>query len=116
MHAKSSRTAFIWVIFAAGILGGACSPETASSRTPSVSVKDSAGVEIVTNVAPDTDADFGWSLADTPSLVIGERDGSDPAFQFSRIGSALRLIDGRIVILEIQAAELRWFDSMGGTS
>jgi hypothetical protein len=74
---------------------------------------DSAGTEIVLVSAPALgSADAEW-VSPQPVLSIGETAGSNPEMQFSRITDVGRLSDGRIVVLEGQGSEIRWFDADG---
>ena len=75
-------------------------------------VRDSAGIQIVENAAPAWGEGEGWRLSPAPVLQIGELEGA-PAYQFDRIGSALRLADGRIVVANTGSQELRFYDASG---
>lgn len=75
-------------------------------------VVDSAGTRIVLNETP-VHGDGVWTVTPEPRVRIGAIDGADPASQFSFIGSVLRLSDGRIVVLESQVGELRYFGPDG---
>jgi len=52
-----------------------------------------------------------WALDSAPSIRIGAEGA--PEYQFSRIGYAARLSDGRLVVYDGASAELRWFDPEG---
>lgn len=78
-----------------------------------VTVRDSAGIEIVESSAPRWRAGDEWRIADAPSVTIGSVFGDDAATQFTRIAGATRLSDGRIVVADGASAELRYFDSGG---
>ena len=54
----------------------------------------------------------GWSISRAPLLSIGSENGPQTS-QFSRIGGAVRLADGRIVVGNGASAQLRFFDSTG---
>lgn len=77
-------------------------------------VTDSAGVRIVTNVAPAWSGSPGeaWTLSPKPILEIGVLEG-DPAFMFSQLRSPRRLSDGSIVVLDGGSSEIRMFDAEG---
>ena len=75
-------------------------------------IRDSAGIQIVENAAPAWGEGEGWRLSPEPVLRIGELEGA-PAYQFDRVGSALRLTDGRIVVANAGSQELRFYDASG---
>lgn len=99
-----------------GVLGitatslSACSPDDV--RLPRTAVHDSAGIEIVENLDPCWEVDSGWRLSDSPVTTIGVVEG-DPAHELYRPKSALRLSDGKVVIMNAGTAELRFFDARG---
>jgi hypothetical protein len=75
-------------------------------------VRDSAGVRIVENARPAWGEGEGWRSSPEPLVDVGLAEG-DAAYQFGRVAGALRLDDGRIVVADGQANELRWFDAAG---
>ena len=75
-------------------------------------VRDSAGVTIVENERPPPDSRLGWRVGPTPAVTIGTTEG-DPAYELFRVGDAMRLVDGRIVVANMGSGELRVFDSDG---
>ena len=88
-----------------------CQP--GDTRSPGAfSVTDSAGIEIVESAAPAW-GEGGWTVADSPSLVIGRREGDD-RYLFGEVGGALMLRDGRIAVLDMQAALIRVYSGDGG--
>jgi hypothetical protein len=75
---------------------------------PSAAVRDSAGVTIVENqegIPPDGG---GWSLAASPSLVIGGLDGPEDSGLY-RVRGAARLPDGRIAVANDGSLEVKIF-------
>ncbi len=77
-----------------------------------LAARDSAGVRIVENGAPQWKDGGGWTVGADPTLEIGMIDG--PAeYQLSRVRGAVRLSDGRIVIAHGDSKELRYFDASG---
>ena len=85
-----------------------------SGDTPAAgafSVTDSAGVQIVESSAPAWNGD-GWTVADTPSVVIGRREG-DERYLFGEVGGAVVLRDGRIAVLDTQGAVVRVYSPDG---
>jgi hypothetical protein len=77
-----------------------------------VVVRDSAGVRIVENPASAMEAAERWTIRAAPSLRIGGAEG-DSLREFTRIVDAVRLGDGRIVVADAGASELRAFDAEG---
>ncbi|MEX0894016.1 MAG: 6-bladed beta-propeller [Gemmatimonadota bacterium] len=94
--------AFLWI--------GAC--DLVRPADPGVVITDSAGVRIVQNEAPAWTADKSWRLVEPPTVQIGAMDG-EPAYLFDRIMGAVTLSDGRIVVADMGASELRFFDPDG---
>ena len=74
-------------------------------------VTDSAGVRIATTMLPSPDGAPVWRTDSAPSVVIG--DGRSLDHELDRVGRAVRLSDGRIVIANGRPLELRVFDSTG---
>jgi hypothetical protein len=71
------------------------------------------GVEVVVSHAPASRPEQWWRLSDEPTLRIGDDDSLGEGYLFSGISGATRLPDGRVVIADRVAAELRFFDSTG---
>jgi hypothetical protein len=91
-------------------LGLACGGESSSRR---VSVTDSAGVSIISSLAPAWPAGQPlWRLASEPELEIGVAAG-DSDYELSGVAGATRMSDGRIIIANARSAELRVFDRTG---
>lgn len=93
---------------AATILGLACAPGDTSDAI----VRDSAGVTVVENRAPDV----GWR-GRTPwtaevDLTIGGDSGGE-AFQFGRIGDLAVTSSGDIAVIDQLAGQVRIFDRDG---
>lgn len=87
-----------------------CQP--GDTRSPGAfSVTDSAGIQIVESAAPAW-GEGGWTVSDSPSVVIGRREGDD-RYLFGEVGGALMLRDGRIAVLDMQAALIRVYSSEG---
>lgn len=92
----------------AGLIG-AC--ETRAEPPARARIRDSAGVTIVENVAPQA-RDSVAMVVDSAGLV--EIGGSGDAHtEFGRVSGAVRLPDGVIVVADGQNSELRFFDSTG---
>lgn len=91
-----------------GAAGVSCS-DVPSIRTPTV--RDSAGIAIVTTSAADLAALPEWTLADA-DVVLGSL-GQGPAHQFSHVVDGFRLADGSILVGDQQTRELRLFSPTG---
>lgn len=75
-------------------------------------MRDSVGVEIVTSHRGIWGPGEGWTVASSPSLVIGQMEG-DPAYELSSVRGALRLPDGRVVVAEYRTSEIRFYGPEG---
>lgn len=74
---------------------------------------DSAGVTLAAAEAPAWAPGEGWLVNEEPTLQIGAMDGL-PEYQFTELVGAVRLSDGRIVVADRGASELRFFGPDGG--
>ncbi|HEX2077028.1 MAG TPA: hypothetical protein VHG08_04940 [Longimicrobium sp.] len=75
-------------------------------------VRDSAGIQIVENRGGGRGENEGWRLSDEPTLQIGVAEG-DTLYQMDRVRAALRLGDGRIVVVNAGSHQIRWYDANG---
>ena len=73
---------------------------------------DSAGIPIVTAIAPLWDLDEAWTVDPEPLVQIGSVSGA-LEYQFSDVVAAVRLSDGDIVVADRGASELRSYDAVG---
>ena len=78
---------------------------------PDAIIRDSAGIRIIESSAPAWGGN-GWRLSDTPSVVIGQREG-DERYLFGSIGGGVVLGDGRIAVLDRLAAVIRVYSPKG---
>jgi hypothetical protein len=74
--------------------------------------RDSAGIAIVEYDGFGDSIPVAFVAADSPEVVIGVADG-EPAYVFGSVTNATRLSDGRLVVLDGTAQELRFFDAAG---
>ncbi len=104
------RTLAILMIL--GLTGGlsACENAVPGEGSPSFQTRDSANVVIVENSRPA--GDQPWLIEETPTFSIGGAS-VDPAYQLWRVGGAVRLADGTIVIANRGTSELRWYSDTG---
>lgn len=77
-----------------------------------VTVRDSAGVEIVEYSYEAVHAVPEWMVEAEPEVMIGEVEG-DPAYLFSRLNGVARLESGTIVVTDRDTNQVRFFDSDG---
>ena len=87
---------------------GACADGVRSGNA--IVVRDSSGIAIVENDL--LQLATSCTLAATPTLAIGEEDGA-PEYEFAGVSGAHRMGDGRIVVSEQSASELRWYGRDG---
>jgi hypothetical protein len=72
-------------------------------------VRDSAGIQIVENVAPI--GRRAWHLSGTPTLSIG--GGDAPAEKIGRVAGATRLSDGRVLVADESSVQFKFYDASG---
>ena len=101
----SRRTRFALAVLASSACAG-------DADTPRVSTRDSAGIRIVASRAPAWTDALAWRVDSSPRVSIGVVDGA-PEYLLHRIGGALRLPDGRIVVGDGGSGQLRFYDSTG---
>ena len=89
-----------------------CANDGGAGSGVGITVRDSAGIEIIEHALDDGELPVVFRLADSASVTIGQAEGED-AYLFSRVGAVVRLSDGHIVIAEPRLGELRWFDARG---
>lgn len=79
-----------------------------------VTVRDSAGIEIIQKSEPGAAwaEGEGWELSERPRLDLG-RLGGEEATQFHDVRGAVRLSGGRVVVANGGTGELRFFGPEG---
>jgi hypothetical protein len=82
------------------------------SSAQTYEIRDSAGVEIVTSGPRDPTGPSPLALSAEPEVTIGSLDGAEP-YLFGQVWDALRLPDGRVVVVEGMIHEIRVFDDEG---
>jgi hypothetical protein len=90
---------------------GACGERTPLTPQP-VQTRDSAGITIVEYQDLLLADSTAWTVDTTAAVHIGVVDGEDP-YVFGRIAGTTRLSDGRIVIADAIAHQIRFFDRDG---
>ncbi|MDE2796532.1 MAG: 6-bladed beta-propeller [Gemmatimonadota bacterium] len=88
-----------------------CQAESAPASDLVYETRDSAGIPIAVNTGFPSPGD-SWLVDPEPFLSIGGVSADPPAV-FTVVTQAARLGDGRIVILESETSELRFFDGGG---
>ena len=89
-------------------------PQSPNGDSPALeaAVRDSADVRIIGNPRPPSRSRLGWHIGTEPTVSIGELEGSEP-YLLDRVGDALVLPDGGIVVANGGSDELRVFDASG---
>jgi sugar lactone lactonase YvrE len=96
---------------AVACLVGACAPGESGSEAP-FQIRDSADVEIVESMRPAWEEGEAWRVGSGPLLRIGVVEG-EAAYQFTGVAGAVRLADGRVVVADGGAQEVRFFGPDG---
>lgn len=109
--ARTMRTLRATPALVLGFLFVACGGDD-DGGGPQSTVRDSAGVTIVENRSPLPDSRLGWRVGPEATVSIGTAEG-DPAYELFRVGGAMRLSDGRIVVANAGTGELRVYDPNG---
>jgi len=84
-----------------------------ASRPAGFLQTDSAGISIAESTDSAWVGPERWTIAPAPAAVIGTTAGEDPHTAFGRIGGIEVLSDGRIVVADVLANEIRVFDRDG---
>lgn len=88
------------------VIAGACAGDSA---TKGLTARDSAGVEIVENLASLGEDSAALRVEPTPFLTLGTREGEE----LYRVRSVLRMADGRIAVANAGTSEILVFDGEG---
>jgi hypothetical protein len=91
------------------LIAGACD---AISPDAHVQLRDSAGVRIVESRRAAWDDGEGWELSPFASLELAATGSGEP-HRFSLVTGTVRLGDGRIVVMDGGAREVRFYDHRG---
>ncbi|MBE0591257.1 MAG: hypothetical protein IH616_02515 [Gemmatimonadales bacterium] len=109
-EARESCCSVVAGVTATALLLAACAGGEAAGS--GVTVRDSAGIEIVESTTGAWGEDSGWKVADVPDVDIGVLEGAEE-YQLFQVRDARRLADGRIVIANGGTNELRFYDARG---
>ena len=88
---------------------GACGGDDPRARAV---LRDSAGIRIAENEAPDSARVTWWRLDPVPQFDVGKLEGAESETLFQVIG-AVRLSDGRVAIANAGTSEVRYY-AQGG--
>jgi hypothetical protein len=97
------------VLFAV-LFSGACGERSPAAEGPTV--RDSAGVTIVSNTAPSGFEELGWTVGGEPVLAVGQLEGEAP-WLLSGVTSPLLRSDGVLVLGNRGTGQLRAFSPDG---
>ena len=107
MTPSARYTALSLVLGLTSLAGCRNQPARATST-----VVDSAGVAVVTNTTASSTAESRLRLDPIPAVDIGGRS-DDKRYDLVNIGDALRLPDGRIVVMVNGSSDVRYYDATG---
>ena len=85
-----------------------CSPPSGGGSV----TRDSAGIRIVESRSPAWTDRAGWAISDSATLQIGAMEGP-VEYQFESIAAVRELTDGRVVVADHRAGQLRAYDATG---
>ena len=95
----------------------ACDQAHSPPETPTVVLRDSAGIQIVENHAPEWDEGERWTVVAEPSVVVGGYRGAGEPADSSHLVWAIAdlapLSDGRIAVLSSREKKLFLFEPSG---
>lgn len=100
-----------WLALRAALLIALSGCGTASGADTTVAVRDSSDVRIVDNRGTPALRDLGWQVDRQPMLEIGSSGGA--ASGLFKVTEAVRLEDGRIVVVNAGSNDLRIFGPDG---
>ncbi|MXW18110.1 MAG: hypothetical protein F4123_13445 [Gemmatimonadetes bacterium] len=92
-----------------------------TAENPDVTIRDSAGIEIVENHAPEHRAGSFWTIGPEPEFVLGGSEdlsglANDSAQLIWRVVGLARLPDGRVAVLSSENRQLMLFEPSGELS
>ena len=116
------RRTIICTVVGFATAGSGCdrAPTGAGETTadPAFTVRDSAGIEIVENHAPQHPAGSFWTIDPEPEYVLGGAGdltgaANDPSHLIWRVVGLARLTDGRVAVLSSGSSQLMLFEPSG---
>lgn len=111
------KTNWVWPILLLGPTTLGCQPDR-DPRDPGVNTlplsttRDSSGIRIIENARPADGSRLPWRIGPEPTVSIGAVEGEEPYLLHS-IRSAIRMPDGRIVVANGGASDVRSFTATG---
>jgi len=87
-------------------------PITLQAQDAPVQVRDSAGITIVENYAPNWQPGSEWTVAPDPVLSLGA-GSADLRYEFTEIVGAQLSGDSTLVVADLSLAEVRYFSLNG---
>ncbi len=99
-------------VIAAALFNFGCTMDEGGITAEPFTVRDSAGIEIVTSKEASWDDGAAWTVDAVPNVVIGD-DESDPNSILSFVSAAFRLSTGDIVVADRQRGEMLVFSAEG---
>lgn len=106
------RCFMVSLCIALGATGCGEGPQAGPGEPPSFEQWDSAGIQVSETSGIALEQTVPWDVDSVPDLELGGVDGSGPT-QFYRIGGIVGLSDDRLVVVDGDSRELRWFDGAG---
>ncbi|MEX2283200.1 MAG: 6-bladed beta-propeller [Gemmatimonadota bacterium] len=85
---------------------------SATAVPAQLATRDQSQVPVIDNPRPAWNAAQRWRLSAKPVLEIGT-DVGDPNYEFGFAHGPVRLRDGRIVVADMQANHMRFYDAKG---
>ena len=120
--ATAARPALVPMLLGA-LAAAACDAGTQSpdDGTPDFAVRDSAGIEIVENHAPERRTGRFWTIDQEPEFVLGGKaavaaEAGDSSHLVWRVTGLARLVDGRVAVLSGGSDQLLLFEPSGALS
>ena len=111
------------VVSALSVAGCNAAPadESGPAEQPTVTIRDSAGIEIVENHAPEYATGEFWTIDPVPEFVLGGSGGLAAVANGSsqliwRVEGLARLEDGRVAVLSYGSKQLMLFEPSGELS
>ena len=111
----------VTVAISPAVLGCDPAPFGDTAENPTVTIRDSAGIEIVENHAPEYVAGQFWTIDPEPEFVLGGSEdlsglANDSAQLIWRVVGLARLPDGRVAVLSSGSRRLMLFEPSGELS
>lgn len=121
MRKRSSLFVALAIVILAPGCGQRFPEEGATDPEPTVTTRDSAGIEIVENHAPEWTAGEFWTIDSVPEFVLGGSDdlgalANDSAQLIWETVGLARLEDGRVAVLSSMGKQLLLFHPSGELS